>query len=167
MMNRIQPRSARCECASCFAASRVGPNHTTAREIRRVDFVGTGIEYDIEYDRYGAFVPPPADVRLPGAHVFLLVVSNNIPVRQRNVRWPADFNLDGWPMGDPVILWAFGLPLMTAYADYYILARSTLRHYFWLLDEKTPHDSLPVCGFHFGQLIARPDLLLIPFTSIP
>ncbi|KAJ6180189.1 hypothetical protein N7519_010650 [Penicillium mononematosum] len=47
---------------------------------------------------------------------------------------------------------------MVVYADY-VLARSALRQYFWLLDKKTRHDSLPVRGFHFGQLIAPPDLL--------
>ncbi|OQE19648.1 hypothetical protein PENFLA_c018G07011 [Penicillium flavigenum] len=62
-------------------------------------------------------------------------------------------------MGDPVTLWAFDLPFMAVYADYYVLARSTLQQYFWLLDKKTRHDSLPVRGFHFGHLIAPPDLL--------
>lgn len=37
------------------------------------------------------------------------------------------FDLDGWLMGDPVILWAFGLPCMAVYANYYVLAESTLR----------------------------------------
>ncbi|OQE88964.1 hypothetical protein PENNAL_c0015G00158 [Penicillium nalgiovense] len=50
------------------------------------------------------------DARLSNTLVFLVIATNNPPVRQRNVRWPTDFNSDGnikpnrWPMGDPVVL---------------------------------------------------------------
>jgi hypothetical protein len=57
-------------------------------------------------------------------------------------------------MGDPVILWAFGLPFLAVYRDYYVLAGSDLRQHLWLLDKKTRHDALASQGFNFGQLLA-------------
>ncbi|KAJ5486491.1 hypothetical protein N7530_000791 [Penicillium desertorum] len=37
-------------------------------------------------------VPPPLDVRLSDPPVFLIIATNNPPIRQRNTRWPSDFN---------------------------------------------------------------------------
>jgi hypothetical protein len=49
---------------------------------------------EIERDTAGHFITPPSDVRLSDALVFL-VIATRVPVRQRHLRWPADFNSDG------------------------------------------------------------------------
>lgn len=87
-------------------------------------------------DAYGIVLHPPAEHRLSDALVFPIIRHNVIVKRNRNRhgKWPADFNSDGdiypgrWPMGEPVILWAFGLPWIAVYSDYYILAGSRLRN---------------------------------------
>lgn len=57
-------------------------------------------------------------------------------------------------MGEPVILWAFGLPFLPVYADYYVFTGSKWRHYLWLINKKTRHESLPTRGLRFGQFLA-------------
>ncbi|KAJ5230900.1 hypothetical protein N7489_011608 [Penicillium chrysogenum] len=72
----------------------------------------------------GHFITPP-DVRLSDAPVFL-VITTGVPIRQRHVRWPADFNSDGdiepprWPMGEPVVLWTLGCHSSPCMPDYHV-----------------------------------------------
>jgi hypothetical protein len=63
-------------------------------------------------------------------------------------------------MGDTVILWAFGLPFLPVYADYYVLTGSRWRHQLWLIDRKTRHKSFPTHSLQFGQFLAS-----VPTTS--
>lgn len=49
----------------------------------------------LTYDDDGDLVTPPADVRLSDRLVFLIVVNNICPGKDRNDRWPTDFNSDG------------------------------------------------------------------------
>jgi hypothetical protein len=101
----------------------------------------------------------PIDPCQSGALVILVLLAA-VPGRQRGSRWPADSDSAGdvkptrWPMGEPVILWAFGLPFLPVYADYYVFTGSKWRHYLWLLDKKTRHESLPTRGLRFGQFLA-------------
>ena len=110
----------------------------------------------IIHDENGHFVMPPSDVRLSDALV-VLILSAAIPGRQRGSRWPADFDSAGdikptrWPMGETVVLWAFGLPFLPVYAGYYVLTGSRWRHHLWLIDRKTRHESLPSRSLQFGQ----------------
>ncbi|KAJ5840714.1 uncharacterized protein N7525_005902 [Penicillium rubens] len=73
----------------------------------------------------GHFITPPSDVRLSDAPVFL-GITTGVPIRQRHVRWPADFNSDGdiepprWPMGEPVVLWTLGCHSSPCMPDYYV-----------------------------------------------
>ncbi|CAI7630253.1 unnamed protein product [Penicillium viridicatum] len=86
------------------------------------------------YDKAGYFMPPPADVRLSDRLVFLIVAKNMYPGKQRNARWPADFNTDGdsvpdrWPMGGAVVMWIHGLPFAPIFSGYYVLVGAKLRH---------------------------------------
>ncbi|KAJ6178257.1 hypothetical protein N7519_008718 [Penicillium mononematosum] len=62
-------------------------------------------------------------------------------------------------MGDPVVVWAFDLPFIAVYRDYYAMVGSHLRKYIWLVTKKTSGDALTHKGFHFGEIVARPDKL--------
>ncbi|KAJ6132554.1 hypothetical protein N7471_007769 [Penicillium samsonianum] len=48
-------------------------------------------------------------------------------------KWPAEFDCAGdiyadrWPMGHPVIMWAFGIPFVAVYANYYVMSGSSLK----------------------------------------
>ncbi|KAJ6180185.1 hypothetical protein N7519_010646 [Penicillium mononematosum] len=61
---------------------------------------------------HGKFVPPPPDVRLSDP-----LVSATPDGRLTST---GDIYPDRWPMGDTVILWAFGLPFRAVYSDYYL-----------------------------------------------
>ncbi|KAJ6190943.1 hypothetical protein N7519_000964 [Penicillium mononematosum] len=97
---------------------------------------------EIELDDDGWLVTPPAGHRLSDALVFLIVGQNLVVARNRHGKWPADFNSDGdlnpdrWPQGDPVVIWAHGIPFIPVYADYYALVGSHLHKYMWLLTKK-------------------------------
>jgi hypothetical protein len=77
--------------------------------------------------------------------VFLIVGQNVVVARNRHGEWPADFNYDGdiypdrWPVGEPVIVWAHGLPFIPVLADYHALAGSHLRKHMWLLNKIMSH----------------------------
>lgn len=115
--------------------------------------------YDtIKFDDVGNFVEPPQQVALSDALVFLVVASGST-VRDRRVKWPNDFNTEGdvyaerWPRGEPVVLWAFGIPFLPVYSDYYLLCGSHLRPYLWQLTHKPKGKSLPYRGCRFGQVV--------------
>lgn len=113
-------------------------------------------------DDEGNLVTPLADVRLSDRLVFLIVVNKICPGKNRNARWPADFNTDGdiiaerWPMEGTVVVWAHGLPFLPDFSNYYLLAGAGLRHYLWTLDKKHKHKDLTSTGMHFGQVVALP-----------
>lgn len=94
---------------------------------------------------------PPSDHRLSDALVFLIISQNTVAARYRHARWPADFDCAGdiyadrWPMGHPVILWAFGIPFVAVYANYYIMRGSSCRPHIWLLTKKPGHYQLSNC----------------------
>jgi hypothetical protein len=77
--------------------------------------------------------------------VFLIVGQNAVVARNRHGEWPADFNYDGdiypdrWPVDEPVIVWAHGLPFIPVLADYHALAGSHLRKHMWLLTKIMSH----------------------------
>ncbi|KAJ6178514.1 hypothetical protein N7519_008975 [Penicillium mononematosum] len=108
---------------------------------------------------------PPSDRRLSDALAFLIAGHDVVPQRSRYGKWPADFNSDGdihpdrWPMGAPVVVWAFGLPFTAVYRDYYAMVGSRLRKYIWLVTKKTSGDALRHIGFHFGEIVAPRDKL--------
>jgi hypothetical protein len=90
--------------------------------------------YDkLEFDDDGWLVTPPADHRLSDALVFFIIGQNLVVARNRHGKWPSDFNSDGdlypdrWPQGDPVIIWAHGIPFVPVFSDYYALVGSHLR----------------------------------------
>lgn len=117
---------------------------------------------------------PPSDVRLSDALV-VLVLSAAIPGRQCGSRWPADFDSAGdikparWPMGETVILWAFGLPFLPVYADYYMLTGSTWRSFlfvsFTLLFCLNPTFGIPTHSFRFDTLNRRLFSMLVRNTT--
>ncbi|OQE26052.1 hypothetical protein PENFLA_c007G03296 [Penicillium flavigenum] len=80
-----------------------------------------------EFDEHGWLITPPGGYRLSDALVFLIVGQNIVVARNGHGKWPADFNSDGdiypdrWPVGEPVIVWAHGLPFIPVFADYYAL----------------------------------------------
>ncbi|OQE90770.1 hypothetical protein PENNAL_c0011G09404 [Penicillium nalgiovense] len=84
--------------------------------------------YDtIEFDDHGWLVTPPGDHRLSDTLVFLIAGQNIVVARNCYSKWLADFNSDSdiysdrWPISDPVIMWAYGLPFIPIFANYYAL----------------------------------------------
>lgn len=119
----------------------------------------------VRYDKDGYFVPPPADVRLSDRLVFLIIANNLYPGKQRNARWPSDFNTDGdvfpdrWPTGGGVVMWMHGLPFVPIFSGYYVLVGAKFRHYLWIADKKQRNrDMSPdMKGLRFGQIVLPPD----------
>ncbi|KAJ5207290.1 hypothetical protein N7491_002079 [Penicillium cf. griseofulvum] len=99
----------------------------------------------IENKKNGKLVTPPAEHHLSDALAFLVIGHTVVVARNRHAKSPADFNLDGdiypdrWPIGEPVIMWEYGLPFLAVHADYYVLTGSTLRPGSWLLTRKQNH----------------------------
>lgn len=118
-----------------------------AQHVLKAKAKNTDLPYcdEIRYDTNGYVADPPSGHRLSDALVFLIIAQNTVAARYRHARWPADFDCAGdiyadrWPMGHPVILWAFGIPFVAIYADYYIMSRTSCRPYIWLLNKKPGH----------------------------
>lgn len=70
-----------------------------------------------------------------------------------------DIYCDRWPMGNPVIMWRFGLPFVAVYGDYYAMSGSALQHYLWEIDKRPGHYSLKHGGFHFGEIAVSSTML--------
>ncbi|OQE86084.1 hypothetical protein PENNAL_c0022G02146 [Penicillium nalgiovense] len=105
-------------------------------------FKATGRQYNKAPDTVMASKPDPQHghvqhLRVVGEIKVPLVEEHTIRMafkEESDVRHllpqPIMYNSDGdikpnrWPIGDLVVLWAFGLPFMAVYADYYILAGS-------------------------------------------
>ncbi|KAJ6131812.1 hypothetical protein N7471_007027 [Penicillium samsonianum] len=72
----------------------------------------------------------------------------------------ADFDSSGdiYPerlsAGDPVIIWAFGLPFIPVYTGYYAMVGQNWSKHLWQLDHKVHNKKLSDRGFTFGQVIA-------------
>ncbi|KAJ5415506.1 hypothetical protein N7465_004201 [Penicillium sp. CMV-2018d] len=120
---------------------------------------------EIQTTPTGALICPPGEHRLSDALVFLIIGQNTVAARHRHGKWPSDFDVTGdtycdrWPMGDPVVMWCFGLPFLAVYGDYYVMTGSPLRHFLWNIDKKPGHYSLKHKGFHFGEVVVSPTLL--------
>lgn len=116
--------------------------------------------YDtIEFDDHGWLVTPPGDHRLSDTLVFLIAGQNIVVARNCYSKWLADFNSDSdiysdrWPISDPVIMWAYGLPFIPIFANYYALVGSHLRKYMWLLTKKMSHAKTKHQGWHLGEIV--------------
>ncbi|KAJ5967976.1 hypothetical protein N7501_004224 [Penicillium viridicatum] len=56
-------------------------------------------------------------------------------------------------MGNPVIVWADGIPFIPVFADYHALVGSHLRKYIWLITKKMSRAKLNHEGWHLGEIV--------------
>jgi hypothetical protein len=114
----------------------------------------------IEWDADGVLKVPRRGRRLSDSLVFLVVTLEAVPRGRRNELWPADFDRLGdisftrLPAGDPVIIWAFGLPFIPVYGGYYAMVGQDWSRYLWLVKHKAERKLMANTLFTFGQFVA-------------